>query len=150
MKFLISLLTTAVLALGLGACGTSNNDTVPVDLFGVVTWQLTGGNVHGTALQPIDDAPVTLTVTEGQLGGRSACNSYGAEIRIHNGEIAIGMIISTEMACEPAEIMTLEAAYLGGLQRVTNATRLSETALTLNGEGVTFQFSPVSTSPSST
>jgi heat shock protein HslJ len=141
MKLLISLLTAAVLALGLGACGTSTDDTTPDDLFGEVTWLLTGGNVDGTALQPFADAPVTLTVTEGQLGGRAACNSYGADITVNNAEISIGMIISTEMACEPPEIMALEASYLGALGRVTTATRTSEAMLTLNGEGVTLQFS---------
>jgi heat shock protein HslJ len=155
MKLLISFLTAAVLALGLSACGTSTNGTTPDDLFGAVTWQLTGGSVDATPLQPISDAPVTLAAVDSQIGGRAACNSYGAEMTFHDGEITIGMIIATEMACEPAEIMTLEAAYLGGLQRVTTATRLSETRLTLNGEGVTLQFSTVaistvSNSPAST
>jgi heat shock protein HslJ len=87
---------------------------VPGDLSGV-EWLL-------TQLAEGEPAPaepeVTLVVAREQAGGRGGCNRYFAQLRAGQapGEISIGPIGSTRMACpEPGQ--SLEARYLDALGR---------------------------------
>ena len=101
-------------------------------------WQLTSGDVDGTALDLGVPRPVTLTVDGTKANGSSACNRYFADLTISDGTVAFGGIGGTEMACAD-DLMNLEAAYLAALARVTDWSRVGET-LTLTGDGVRLEF----------
>lgn len=66
------------------------------------------------------EPPVTLTYSEGGFAGRSGCNSYSGPVETGEipGEIVIGPIVSTRMAC-PELQMQVESRYLTILQAAT-------------------------------
>jgi heat shock protein HslJ len=133
-------------AVGSGGPGTTQpgadgpNAEEPVaDRFADVTWELLGGTVDGTDLVLVEGSPVTLSVADGEVGGRAACNTYGGALTITGEEVAVGPLRSTMMACLDDGVMELEAAFLGGLERVT-AVALDDEILVLTGEGVELRF----------
>lgn len=135
--------TAALAALLLvAACGgasvttTSSEPPAAVDPSGA--WQLVDGTVDGQALLLPPDVPVTLVVEGSGVSGRSACNQYFGEFTIVDGKVTLGGLGGTEMACEEP-IMTLEAAYLGGLAKVDSA-RTDGESLVLTGPGVELRF----------
>ena len=141
MKPLKSLLAPAVLALMFVSCAGEETVT-DGDPFGTGTWVLVSGSVDGAQLVLVDDAPVTFLVDNGEVGGRSACNSYGGPISATDGVVTIGPgLVMTEMACLADGVMDLEAAYLAALERVTAVGRDGD-ALVLSGEGIHIRFSP--------
>lgn len=104
-------------------------------------WRLVEGAVDGTAI-PVDaDWPVTFILDGTQVSGTSACNSYGGEIVVEDGEVRFGDMMMTMMACEePA--MSIEAAYHGALGRIRQASMEGET-LVLVGDAVSLRFEPI-------
>ncbi|MEN8206491.1 MAG: META domain-containing protein [Pseudomonadota bacterium] len=72
----------------------------------------------GTAVP--DGLEVILTVSQGRVAGQSACNRYFGSITAGDtpGEITLGKLGSTRMACPPA-VMELENRYLKALSSVT-------------------------------
>jgi len=137
MKRMIGL---ALLALLLAACA-EKADVASGDPFGSTTWVLTSGTVDGAALTPIASAPVTLLVSDGSVGGRAACNSYGGDFTIADGVVTVGSLIQTEMACLDPGVMDLEQAFLAALARVDGAAG-DGTTLLLTGDGVEMRFAP--------
>jgi len=77
---------------------------------------------------------VTFEVKEGRVAGRSACNRYGGPIRESApGEIEIGPLMGTKMACSP-EAMALEAHVLAALAAARQYSFLAG-ELVLSGAG---------------
>ncbi len=98
-------------------------------------WRLTRFNLN----QPVlEDAEVTLAFDADRISGKSACNSYSAEIRDGDrpGDIVIGQAASTRMAC-PDRLMEIEMRYLQALASVTgfsfHACKLELNGQTLEG-----------------
>jgi len=97
-----------------------------------------------------DDARITLTVErdgdDWQVGGSSACNSYGGTV-VTDGDTwrteGYGM---TEMACDPAR-MDAEQAYLGALMTVDTWVRPSADALVLTGADVELRYEALAPVP---
>jgi heat shock protein HslJ len=82
-------------------------------------WQL--ADLNGSA--PMQDTELTLEFLEGNMGGRSGCNSFGAAyVTRGRGGIEFEPIAMTAMACVDESgnietaIMDQEAAYLQALQ----------------------------------
>ena len=98
--------------------------------------------------QPLSEgAEVTLSIGEGRISGKSACNRYSAEIQEGDnlGDILIGPAMGTRMAC-PEPLMEVEQQYLERLAQVTSFSFHSG-SLALNGQnenGIPFSmlFSP--------
>ncbi len=134
---LLTLTLATLLLLSLAACG--EEQPPGGDPFGDATWQLVSGTVDGTALVLVDGRLVTLRVTNGEIGGTAACNSYGGPITIDNGVVVIGAVFMTEMACPDDGVMELEAAYLAALVRI-NGVALADDEFVLTGEGVELRF----------
>jgi heat shock protein HslJ len=124
---------------GPGEPADAGDGGTAVDPFGDTTWELTSGTVDGEDLVLVDGAPVTLTVTDGQAAGRSACNNYFGELVVDGSSVTPGVFGSTEMACMEDGVMELEAAYLGAMQTVTGVAVEGE-ELVLTGEGVELRF----------
>jgi len=133
----LALILVLALASTLAACG--EEQPPGADPFGTTTWQLTSGTVDGTALGLLGGHPITFRVDNGQVGGTSACNSYGGAIIIENGVIVLGPVHMTEMWCGDETVMDLEAAYLAALARITGAA-LDADDLVLTGTDVELRF----------
>lgn len=87
----------------------------------------------------VDGYRITLTIEGRQLGGTAACNGYGATLSGDTGEVLVGEIGMTAMACQPPEVMASERTYTDGLTRVSRLA-LSGDMLELTGSGVSLSY----------
>ncbi len=101
---------------------------------GTGDWRLVSGTNAGAPIPIVPGSDITMTVEGSQISGRSACNQYGGDIIVANGQVQFGPLFMTEMACEEP-VMASEAAYHAALAGVRAATRDGDT-LTLTGDGV--------------
>jgi heat shock protein HslJ len=132
ITLLISLL--AVLA----ACSSTGTPSEELDITG--NWQLVSGTVDGQAIPLIDGSPVTLNVTGTEIGGTSACNSYGGQFILDGSSISIGDLVTTLMMCTP-DVMAVETPYTTALPEV-DAVAIDGDRLILTGPGVELTFAP--------
>lgn len=102
-------------------------------------WYLVEAEGAGTDGLPLADRDVTITVEASELAGDAGCNTYSAEYTLDGDRITVGEVVSTDMACEPAEVMDAEQAYLDALEQVERAT-LEGDELVLTGGGVALRF----------
>jgi len=132
----LRVLATVVLlaaAMGVAGCAAPSDDAQG-------NWVLTSGTGADGKLELVRSHPVTLDIDETSAGGTAACNSYGGQVSRAQGGWRVTELFQTEMACEPAEVMTLESAYLTALAAVTRA-QTTENELTLTGpDGVELVF----------
>jgi heat shock protein HslJ len=119
-----------------GACAAPAEPTA--DPTGI-PWELVSGTVDGTEVTLVGSHPVTLTISDEEIGGTAACNGYGATVTVSGSTIEIGELASTAMACAPDEVMESETQYLEALPRVEEFTSTAS-RLTLTGEGVELSF----------
>ncbi len=107
-------------------------------------WQLNAIEEYddGVTTSLIISANITLNFgADGSVGGFGGCNSYGGNYTINGDTISFNGIISTLMACAE-EIMTVEQAYLNGLQTATNY-HLKDGQLIIAYDGGALIFSPM-------
>lgn len=127
----LSVLVPSVLVLVIGAAALAAGCGDKAALDGT-SWRLVGWSI--SAIDPADFT-ITAQFRDGQMGGTSAVNSYGASYETGgDGSLSLGAISATEMA-GPEPAMQAEAAYFALLQRV-RAYRLDGDELTLlDGNG---------------
>lgn len=96
-------------------------------------WALRSWDVN----EPAPSKPaVTLTYVGGKFVGMGGCNRYFASVsqRVSAGDIAVGPVGSTQMAC-PEDQMKVESRFFGNLGRATKfGFRLGQLALTCQSE----------------
>ena len=119
-----------------GAPSQAPDDGAVVDATGA--WQLASGVIDGVGFAIVADAPITLSVKGSEVGGRSACNHYGAEMVMEDGQLRMRVTSMTQMAC-PEPAMAAEAAFTVALGRITGAARDGD-RLVLTGPGVELTF----------
>ena len=99
------------LLLALAACASmplaAIAATPDTALLGSYHWQLAQATDHGgqriDALFVRPDKPLQLDFTDGRISVRNACNGMGGNYRIANGQLLVGPMMHTMMACaEPA------------------------------------------------
>lgn len=145
-------LLTALAGLVLTACAGTAGPADTIDDGGASaspegSWALADAE---PAIEVPADARITLSVepdgTDWQVGGTSACNSYGGSV-VTDGDRwrgeGFGM---TEMACEEAR-MAAEQAYLDALLAVEAWARPSADELVLTGPGVELRFADLAPVP---
>ena len=136
-----------LLALSLAACAAQaapSPTSEPVaDPAG--SWRLTAGTLDGIPVPIVADHPITLTIEGGEVGGTSACNSYGGRLSVAAGRVEIGELGMTAMACAD-DVMAAEAAYTQALGRV-DRLRLDGPGLVLAGPDVELRFEPLPEPP---
>lgn len=71
-------------------------------------WELTAMN----GLAPVVNTTLTISFSDGQMGGSSGCNSYGGEYKVKGDKLTADSIFMTEMACMDNGVMDQEAAFL--------------------------------------
>lgn len=69
----------------------------------------------GIQVQVLPEAEITAQMTGSEIAGSSGCNSYSASVQVSGGQIEVGDIVSTLMACADP-VMDQEQAYLETLK----------------------------------
>jgi heat shock protein HslJ len=118
------------------ACSAATEEEI--DITG--NWQLVSGSVDGQAIPLTDDSPVTLNATGTEVGGTSACNSYGGQFILDGSSISIGDLFTTLMMCTP-DVMDVEIPYTAALPEVDTAA-IDGDQLVMTGPGIELRFSP--------
>jgi heat shock protein HslJ len=133
-----TLVFAAVLGLTLAACAEPSEPGASDPTLS--DWTLQSGTVDGAELPIVADHPITLTFEDDdRIAGSSACNSYFGGYTIDGAGISFTEMGSTQMACEPVEVMDSETMYLTAMAKVDSFTATDDT-LTLTGDGVELVF----------
>lgn len=137
MKLHLAMPLVALLAVG--GCASTGPDAAG-QLEG--EWRLTDGVHDGDPLPIPPDAPITLTIADGEASGRAACNHYSGPVTVEGDRLGIGAMSTTEMGCDP-DVMEAESRYVAALSAVAGWERTGD-RLTLSGEAVelTYAFVP--------
>jgi len=124
IKVPVSLIAVAALVFAVSGCSSA-------DRLDSTRWRLTGWSV--SSLNPADFT-ITAEFADGQVGGNSGVNSYGAPYSAGSGDaIEIGEITSTLIA-GPDDAMQAESAYTALLSQARSYAVTDDT-LTLFDEG---------------
>lgn len=105
------------------------------------SYVLADGLVDGVAVPIVDGGEPTLVIDGDQWSGRAACNGYGGTAEVTTdggGEVRIGELMWTAMACEP-DLMASEQAFLDGLGRVERVEATTD-GIVASGDGVELRF----------
>jgi heat shock protein HslJ len=108
------------------------------------TWLLASGDGPDGELPVLEDHPITLTIAGSELFGRAACNEYGGRIMLEDGQVKIGEMFHTDMACgdpalPPDAVMDAEAAYTSALAAVLEIGTEGE-ELVMRGPDIELRF----------
>ena len=117
---------------GLVEASTDVTGTLSIDDLSGVEWSLT----HLGRDEPVPEgSSITMVFESGRILGSSGCNRYFAGVtETSPGEIAIGEVGSTMMAC-PDEVMQLEARYLKAVGQVAGYSFLAGKLVLAYGDG---------------
>ena len=130
-----------LLALFAVATACTSGEAVPEEIDITGNWQLVSGSVDGAAIPLIEGSPVTFNITGTELGGTSACNSYGGRFVLDGASISVGDLMSTLMMCAP-EVMAVEVPYMAALREV-DTVAFDGDELVLTGPDIELRYSPV-------
>lgn len=141
-----ALAATTALALLLTACGGFDGDSgaggdgsdgSPPDLDGA--WELARGTGPDGPVPLVETAPVTLVIEGTRWGGTAACNTYGGDVRIDDGQVTTDGFAVTEMYCMDEDVMESERAYLAALL-VVDRVEADAATLVLSGPDTELNF----------
>jgi len=92
-----------LLPFALATCVASTAIAQDATQLGAYHWQLTQATDHGgqriDALFVRPDKPLQLDFANGRISVRNACNGAGGSYRIANGQLVVGPMMHTMMAC---------------------------------------------------
>lgn len=82
---------------------------------------------------------VTATFNDkGGISGNGGCNTYGADFTTSGKRgLTIGPVVSTMMACDPAELMATERQYFAALEKVARYERTGNQLTLKDAKGAT-------------
>lgn len=81
----------------------------------------------------VDDANPTMLFAPEGLSGNAGCNTYSGTFRTEGGEIVIGPLATTKMACLDAALQAQETIFLGALGDATTWEQTPDGKLILGG-----------------
>lgn len=79
-----------------------------------------------------EDIEITLSLAEGNVNGRAACNGYMGSLVQDGTKLTFGRLGSTKMLCPPP-LMEWERRFLGAMREVSRAASVTG-SLTLSDE----------------
>ena len=83
------------------------------------SWVVTSyADATGTTVV-VTDASVTVVFDATTVSGTAGCNGFSGTWTMTDATLAISPLVSTKMACEPAEVMAREAAVMADLEAST-------------------------------
>jgi heat shock protein HslJ len=102
-------------------------------------WVVTQYNDGQGHLIGVDDGSVTIGIAEGRVSGTAGCNRFSGALTQEGDRITIGPLMSTKMACQPAEVMARESAVMAALEASTGALPTADGGLELVDAAGTLQ-----------
>ncbi len=99
----------------LSACGGGDGGSNSAQLEGT-SWELTSLAGSEGSLTSLP-TPITARFEGGSVSGSGGCNSYHGSHQLDGGDLTIGSVASTQMACDP-DVSAHESAYLAALEKV--------------------------------
>lgn len=101
-------------------------------------WKLESGRGPEGDIPIVEGWDITLQITDGRIGGRSGCNSYGGRAVIEGASFDVGGFGGTLIGCE-GEVALSEERYTDAIQRASSIRRTGET-LQITGDEVELVF----------
>lgn len=95
-----------------------------------IEWRPT---VIGTDEIAADSGIFVLFAVDGSINGNGGCNGFFGSLQTIQGELSVGELAATRMAC-PAEVMDREMAFMAALQETT-LFEMGDGTLQLLGDG---------------
>jgi heat shock protein HslJ len=133
-----SLLALNLVAWTLTACSTIG--LTLIDPLDGTSWKL--DTYSGT--RPIEVATITAIFEDGEVRGKSGCNSYFGSYQIDGDNISMSQVGATLMACmDPEGIMDQEAMYLSMLIEAESYEISSRKLILQTSNGGVLTFSPL-------
>jgi heat shock protein HslJ len=132
-------ISTALFAmLALAGCAITSRDAT-TELPGTA-WTL----VDLDGAEPVGTTVPTIAFTDdGGVTGTTGCNTFNGEVTIDGGELTLGPLATTRMACADPAAGEQEQAYLAALESVTGYTIDDQGRLVLTGDAsLTFEVAP--------
>lgn len=122
----------ATLMLALPACG-GDDETQALE---GRKWVMTAYLADGSVRKALPTPPVEATFADGRVNGTGGCNLYSGTYQLNGEKLSVGLLISTQRACEPP-ILDQETAYYRDLQSAASY-QIDAGALTIqDGSGAT-------------
>ncbi|QAV71571.1 META domain-containing protein [Salinibacterium sp. UTAS2018] len=118
-------------------------DSMPVDGIGG-TWIYAEGTDSTGDLTTT--AEVTIMITDEDMMGAGACNSYSAPLTGEPQNFTVNDLVSTERACAETALMDFDERYFAALAVTTTAIPTGG-SLVLQGDGVNLTFLPSNSLP---
>ncbi len=128
-----SLRLVAVVAVGmlaLAACG--ENDAGGSGTLEGVDWELS--SLAGATGPSADTSPITARFDRKTLSGSGGCNQYHATYSLDGGDLQIGPVAGTRMACDDPT-NARETAYFAALEKVASYQADGTSLTLLDGDG---------------
>ncbi len=131
----------SIIALAALASGAVVSAQAQDDLRGTA-WQL----VSLGGADVMEGTTITLRFDdEGQVSGSAGCNSYGGTYGVAEGELSVGMLFSTLMACMEPGVMEQERAYLAALETAERYELTADQLVITYADGEQLVFAPLLT-----
>ena len=145
MIFLLVALAAVACGTEAGAPGAGRRGIDPAAYEG--TWRLTSGKSPARPIPLVKGYDITLTISDGGMLGRSACNTYGGELTIRGSRIEFGEGGHTDMDCDDP-VLESEEAYFDAFwdARSISLSRDGQ-RLSLAGDGIELVYEPVPPPP---
>jgi len=115
--------------------GGTGGTTAPAGELAGTRWVLS--DLNGTA--PVAEATLQFDA-EGRLAGTTGCNQYGGSYSVEGANLAVGELVSTEMACTADGVMQQELNFLNALSQATGYSIVGETLTIEAADGARLVF----------
>lgn len=132
----VRILTGVVVVVLLAACADAAASPAAVDPEG--EWELVRGTVSGQEVPIPDGQPITLTIDGSSIRGR-VCNTFGGRLTLSGGELQVGTLESTAMACLHEDLMTAEMLVMTGLSSARSIA-VEDGELVIRGPGAELRY----------
>jgi heat shock protein HslJ len=111
------------IAIALPAAAQQPSTTTPIQMAQspspiIGSWRLTNMTMPGSPMPmlPAAETPLTAEFEGDRVAGSGGCNRFFGGFQAQGQRLTISQLGSTNMACEPAAVMSQEANYLQALQ----------------------------------
>jgi heat shock protein HslJ len=118
LSIVIALITVSALALA--ACGTAA-PAVELPAVEGTAWQLVSYlTAENETVEPLPGTEITTVLNRGEISGTGSCNRYLGNYTVAGDKVTVKAVGTTQMWCDPAELMAQEKVFLGDLNRAAS------------------------------
>jgi heat shock protein HslJ len=134
LSIVIALITVSTLALV--ACGAPA-PAVELPAAEGTAWQLVSYlTAENETLNVLPGTEITTVLNRGEISGTGSCNRYLGNYTVTGEKVAVKAVGTTQMWCDPAELMAQEKVFLGDLNRAASYKLVGKQLQLFDEEGV--------------